>query len=220
MPTSSATPSLPATEGSPCQTAPEAGPSKLESFYLNSGFGYHISSLVMKAQELAISHEVLQKKLWHMAASQWINQKQQRHALEQRICLQLGPQQQVAYVDCASYDNHETLMKSTVEQPPTTTDTAREATFKSAVFGTHEDLHLTMRLSQCFKHSTHQVKILQTMALCSFLLGSTATPLQVMERHCRGVKGSVSREMLRYHPGSMHSGGNAERLAPTRPATT
>ena len=89
---------------------------KLESFYLNSGFGYHVSSLVMKAQELAISHEVLQKKLWHMAAAQWINQKQQRHALEQRICLQLGPQQQVAYVDCASY--HETPMKSTVEQPP------------------------------------------------------------------------------------------------------
>ena len=63
MPASTATPSLPATEGSPCQTAPEkAGLSKLESFYLNSGFRYHISSLVMKAQELAISHEVLQKK--------------------------------------------------------------------------------------------------------------------------------------------------------------
>ena len=62
MPTSTATPSLPATEGSPCQTAPEAGPSKLESFYLNSGFGHHISSLVTKAQELAISDEVLQKK--------------------------------------------------------------------------------------------------------------------------------------------------------------
>ena len=108
MPTSTATPSLPATEGNPCQTAPEeAGPSKLESFYLNSGFGYHISSLVMKAQELAISHEVLQKKLWHMAAAQWINQKQQRHALEQRICLRLGPQQQVAYVDCASYHDVE-----------------------------------------------------------------------------------------------------------------
>ena len=168
MPTSTATPSLPATEGSPCQTAPEAGPSKLESFYLNSGFGYHISSLVMKAQELAISHEVLQKKLWHMAAAQWINQKQQRHALEQRICLQLGPQQQVAYVDCASH--HETLMKSTVEQPPTTTDTPREATFESAVFGAHEDLHLTMRLSQCFKHSTHQVKILQTKSTYGFLL--------------------------------------------------
>ena len=120
----------------------EARLSKLESFYLNSGFRYHISSLVMKAQELAISHEVLQKKLWDMAAAQWINQKQQRHALEQRICLHLGPQQQVAYVDCAS--NHETLMKSTVEQPPTTTDTLREATFKSAVFATHEDLHLTI----------------------------------------------------------------------------
>ena len=134
-----------------------------------------------------------------MAAAQWINQKQQRHALEQRVCLQLGPQQQVAYVDCASY--HETLMKSTVEQPPTTTDTPREATFKSAVFGTHEDLHLTMRLSQCFKHSTHQVKILQTKSTYGFLLkvgdGFVFLPPWQHrnataghgERHCRGVKG-------------------------------
>ena len=130
------------------------------------------------------------RTMWHTAAAQWINQKQQRHALEQRICLQLGPQQQVAYVDCASY--HETPMKSTVEQPPTTTDTPHEATFESAVFGTHENLHLTMNLSQCFKHSTHQVKMLQAKSTYVFLLkvgdgfvfllGSTATPVQVMER--------------------------------------
>ena len=123
-----------------------------------------------------------------MAAAQWINQKQQRHALEQRVCLQLGPQQQVAYVDCASH--HETLMKSTVEQPPTTTDTPREATFESAVFGAHEDLHLTMRLSQCFKHSTHQVKIVHLWVLTEgWRWLCVPSSLAAPQRHCRGVKG-------------------------------
>ena len=149
----------------------------------------------MKAQELAISHEVLQKKLWHMAAAQWVNQKQQRHALEQCVCLQLGPpQQQVAYVDCASH--HETLMKSTVEQPPTTTDTPREATFESAVFWAHviEDLHLTMRLSQCFKHSPHQVKILQTKSTYGFLLWlCVPSSLAAPQRHCRSWREALQR---------------------------
>ena len=154
------------------------------SFYLNSGFRYHVSSLVTTAQELAISHEVCRRSYgtWQLPNGSTRSSR----GLEQRICLQLGPQQQVAYVDCASY--HETPMKSTVEQPPTTTDTPREAAFESAVFGTHEDLHLTMKLSQCFKHSTHQVKILQTKSTYGFLLkvgDGFVFSLAAPQRRCR-----------------------------------
>ena len=209
MPTSIATPSLPATEGSPCQTAPEeAGPSSLPRPLSAIRLGDR--ALRTRGRPNLLVEEAFADLKWQMGPGtedrparpsppvppvHSMNPTEATGAdrggsgrllLMVQRPLTFNPPAQAAFTPASS--NRSTLLQCV---------TASLSTLESAVFGTHEHLHLTMKLSQCFKHSTNQVKILQTKPTYRFLLkvgdgfvfllGSTATQLQVMERGVEGV---------------------------------